>query len=161
MAVSVQDLLKSGLIVAKSAALSVVSQGKTRYADLAQNGEILFEVSRLWRSPKISGISFAKLSTTGILTVLLQDDQGVSHLFQTPSAFSLYVLRLDTPKRQSSAGWRDVIYEGRPLGFYRDRLAVSTVSCIIDCVELLHMCRIIVVLLSQTYSIFCRTKRVI
>lgn len=42
---TLQDLLKSGLLVAKSAALSVVSQGKTRHADLAENGEILFKVS--------------------------------------------------------------------------------------------------------------------
>ena len=49
MGASVQDLLKSGLIVAKRAALSVVSQGKTRNADLAQNGEILFRVSSFRR----------------------------------------------------------------------------------------------------------------
>ena len=55
----------------------------------------------------------------------LQDDRGVLHTFTAPSAFSLFVLRLDTPKRQSSAGWKDVMYEGRPLGSYRGQLDVS------------------------------------
>ncbi len=46
---TLQDLLKRGLIVAKPAALTVISQGETRHADLAENGEILFKVNLILR----------------------------------------------------------------------------------------------------------------
>jgi hypothetical protein len=47
----------------------------------------------------------------------------VLRTFQTPSAFSLYILRLDNPTRKSSAGWNDVQYNNIPLSTFRRRLS--------------------------------------
>lgn len=52
----------------------------------------------------------------------LQDEDRGIHKFQTPSAFSVFVNRLDNPTRKFSAGWNNVLNNDIPLNRFRDQL---------------------------------------
>lgn len=44
-------------------------------------------------------------------------------MYNSASAFSIFVKRLITPDKQGDDGWKSVVYAGKPLDAYRYKLA--------------------------------------
>lgn len=92
-AISVKVLIDEGILAPGDGVLSVEYKGMVRIADLLEDGRIRVDID------------------------------GESMVFDSPSAFSIYLKRLVNPTRKADDGWKSVKYKGTLLEKFKVELA--------------------------------------
>jgi hypothetical protein len=92
-AISIKVLLEEGILMPGKGVLSMDYKGDSHVADLLPDGRISVDVA------------------------------GKTMVFESPSAFSIYLKRLVNPTRKADDGWKSVKYEGKLLEHYKLELA--------------------------------------
>jgi len=97
-AISIKVLLEEGILMPGTGVLSMDYKGDSHTADLLPDGRISVDVA------------------------------GKTMVFESPSAFSIYLKRLVNPTRKADDGWKSVKYEGKLLEHYKLELARKTLG---------------------------------